>query len=51
VCVGILIRQSIEWIGLYHGDQPGPNLKVFVTNIDSVLGGHVGNNRDRELIE
>jgi hypothetical protein len=49
VCVGILIRQSTKWTSLYHGDQLGPNLKVFVTNVDSGLDGHVGNSQDREL--
>jgi hypothetical protein len=35
VSVGILTRQSTEWTGLYHGDQPSPKFEILVTNVDN----------------
>jgi hypothetical protein len=47
------LPHSVVHIMDWHvlGDHPGPNLKVLVTNVDSGPGGHVGNSRDRELME
>ena len=49
VCV--LTWQTIELVCLHHHDEACAELEVPIPSVDSRLNGHIGNIRDRVVIE
>ena len=47
----VLVWQATERACMHHGDQASPELEILASSVNSRLGGHVGDSRDREFMK